>query len=146
VREQFELVLVGKKSGYGWDELKATLDEAKFPYRITGWISESELRELYAAAYAFIYPSLYEGFGLPVLEAMAHGLPVIAGNNSSLPEVLGDAGILCDTANQEELGWQIQRLLTSPEIADRLGLQGKLRSKQFSWKNTAAGVLASLGR
>ncbi|MGH9607863.1 MAG: glycosyltransferase family 4 protein [Terracidiphilus sp.] len=145
VREQFELVLVGKKSGYGWDELKATLGEATFPYRITGWIGESELHELYAAAYAFIYPSLYEGFGSPVLEAMAHGVPVIAGNNSSLPEVLGETGILCDTANQEELGWQIQRLFASPETADRLGLQGKSRSNQFSWKNTAAGVLASLG-
>ncbi len=145
VREQFELVLVGRKSGYGWDELKAALGEATIPYRITGKISESELHKLYAAAYAFIYPSLYEGFGLPVLEAMAHGVPVIAGNNSSLPEVLGDAGILCDTTNQEELGWQIQGLLASPEMADRLGLQGKLRSKQFSWKSTAAGVLASLG-
>jgi alpha-1,3-rhamnosyl/mannosyltransferase len=145
VREQFELVLVGKKSGYGRDELESALGEATMPYRITGKISESELHELYAAAYAFIYPSLYEGFGLPVLEAMAHGVPVIAGNNSSLPEVLGDAGILCDTTNQEELGWRIHGLLASPEMADRLGLEGKLRSKQFSWKSTAAGVLASLG-
>ncbi|MGA7342213.1 MAG: glycosyltransferase family 1 protein [Terracidiphilus sp.] len=144
VREQFELVLVGNKPGFGWDELKAALGEATIPYRITGKISESELDQLYAAAYAFIYPSLYEGFGLPVLEAMAHGVPVIAGNNSSLPEVLGNAGILCNTANQEELGWKIQELLASPEMADRLGLKGKLRSKQFSWRSTAAGVLATL--
>lgn len=144
VREQFELVLVGSKSGYGWDELKATLGEATIPCRITGKIGESELQALYAAAYAFIYPSLYEGFGLPVLEAMAHGVPVIAGNNSSLPEVLGNAGILCDTTNQEELGSRIQELLASPEMADRLGSQGKFRSEQFSWKSTAAGVLASL--
>lgn len=144
VREHFELVLVGSKSGYGWNELQSALVEATISCRITGKISESELQTLYADAYAVIYPSLYEGFGLPVLEAMAHGVPVIAGNNSSLPEVMGEAGILCDTTSQEELGWQIQRLLASPEIADRLGLQGKLRSKEFSWKNTAAGVLASL--
>ena len=144
VREQIELVLVGRESGYGWNELKFALGEATIPYRITGKISDSELDTLYAGAYAFIYPSLYEGFGLPVLEAMAHGVPVIAGNNSSLPEVLGDAGILCDTTNREELGWRIQGLLASPEMADGLGLQGKLRSRQFSWKSTAAGVLASL--
>jgi glycosyltransferase involved in cell wall biosynthesis len=144
VREQFELILVGGKPAYGRDELESAFSAATIPYRITGKISESELRELYAAAYAFIYPSLYEGFGLPVLEAMAHGVPVIAGNNSSLPEVLGDAGILCDTANQEELRWRIQELLGSPETADRLGSQGQLRSRQFSWKSTAAGVLALL--
>jgi len=144
VREQFELVLVGKKPGYGRNELESALSEATISYRITGNISETELQNLYAAAYSFVYPSLYEGFGLPVLEAMSHGVPVIAGNNSSLPEVMGNAGILCDTANQEELGRRIQELLASPETADRLGMEGKLRSEQFSWKRTAAGVLAAL--
>ena len=144
LREAVELVLVGTPLSYGGKELAGEIQGAKFSLTVTGSITDQELRALYSQAYAFIYPSLYEGFGLPVLEAMSNGIPVIAGNNSSLPEVVGDAGILCNVESTEEICEQLLRLLQDPELADSLGALGRSRSAQFTWKNAAESVTKML--
>ena len=140
LRDAIELVLVGTPLPYGGKELADEIQKAKFSLTVTGSITDDELRTFYAQAYAFIYPSLYEGFGLPVLEAMSNGIPVIAGDNSSLPEVVGNAGILCNVENTEEICGQLLRLLENSELADSLGVLGRNRSAQFTWKSAAESV------
>ena len=98
---------------------------------------DSVLANLYKYATAFIYPSEYEGFGLPPLEAMYYGTPVLAGNKSSIPEVVGDAGILFDPLNIEEITFQLDRVLSSKELRDHLMKKGVKREKEFSWARCA---------
>src|SRR5258708_38822416 len=86
---------------------------------------------------AMVYPSIYEGFGLPPLEAMASGTPVLAGNGSSLPEVVGDAGLLVDAFDIEAIAEGIRRLLEDSALRDDLRRRGLDRAKQFSWDKTA---------
>jgi glycosyltransferase involved in cell wall biosynthesis len=140
IQSSIELVLVGTPLPYGGEELADEIQKANFSLRITGKVSDKELQSLYSQAYAFIYPSLYEGFGLPVLEAMSNGVPVIAGNNSSLPEVVGNAGILCNVEKVEEIYEHLLRLLEAQEQADSFGELGKKRSSQFTWKEAAEAV------
>ena len=92
---------------------------------------------LYSNALAFVFPSLYEGFGLPVLEAMARGCPVIASNASSLPEVTGDAAILIDPHNVEQLAYEMERIITSESLQNELKQKGLEQCKKFSWDKTA---------
>ncbi|HDN80161.1 MAG TPA: glycosyltransferase family 1 protein, partial [Chloroflexi bacterium] len=91
----------------------------------------------YNAAEIFVYPSLYEGFGLPPLEAMACGTPVIASNAASLPEVVGDAGILIDAQDTNALAEALDFLLDHPEEREALKEKGLRRSREFSWEKTA---------
>jgi glycosyltransferase involved in cell wall biosynthesis len=104
---------------------------------LTGFVSDDDLPALYSGAAAFAFPSLYEGFGLPPLEAMACGTPVVTSNNSSLPEVVGDAGLLVDPLDVEALASALDRLLTDPELSSRLIRRGIARSKTFTWERTA---------
>jgi glycosyltransferase involved in cell wall biosynthesis len=104
---------------------------------LTGFVSDDDLPALYSGAAAFAFPSLYEGFGLPPLEAMACGTPVVTSNNSSLPEVVGDAGLLVDPLDVEALASALDRLLTDPELSSRLIRRGIARSKAFTWERTA---------
>jgi glycosyltransferase involved in cell wall biosynthesis len=114
--------------------------------RFIGWVSKKELEGLWALADAFVYPSLYEGFGLPVLEAMARGVPVACANASSLPEVAGDAALLFDPHSESEIAATIQRLLSEPQLAQRLREAGVQRAAQFTWERTAELTLASYRR
>jgi glycosyltransferase involved in cell wall biosynthesis len=114
--------------------------------RFRGWISTDELEGLWAIARAFVFPSIYEGFGLPVLEAMARGVPVACSNASALPEVAGDAALLFDPHDKSAIAAAIQRLLGDDELRDRLRARGEVRAKQFSWKRTAELTLASYRR
>lgn len=102
-----------------------------------GFIPNNELPVLYNAAKVFVYPSLYEGFGLPVLEAMACGTPVVTSNTSSLPEIVGDAGILVDPLDDKALAQAINRILIDSEFRNNLISKGKERAKLFSWEKTA---------
>lgn len=103
-------------------------------------ISDPELSSLYANCSGFVFPSLYEGFGLPVLEAMAHGIPVACSYSSSLPEIAGDAAVYFDPLNVLDIKHAIELLLYEPLIARQLGENGRTRSRIFSWTNAARDI------
>jgi glycosyltransferase involved in cell wall biosynthesis len=105
---------------------------------MTGALAPDELDAVYRAADAFVYPSVYEGFGLPVLEAMTRGVPVVASNTSSLPEVTGDAAIGVNPRSVRELAAAIESLCTDIDLAERLAAAGRRRAERFSWDETAA--------
>jgi glycosyltransferase involved in cell wall biosynthesis len=111
--------------------------------RFPGWLTEEEVEGLWGVADAFVYPSLYEGFGLPVLEAMARGVPVACSNASSLPEVAGDAASLFDPSDAMAIAAAIERLLSDPAEAERLRALGLERARLFSWERTARLTLES---
>jgi glycosyltransferase involved in cell wall biosynthesis len=114
--------------------------------RFPDWVSEEELDGLYALRCGFVLPSLIEGFGLPVLEAMARGVPVACANVSALPEVAGDAALLFDPERQEEVTAAVSRLLEDRALADRLVRRGHERVKEYSWERTGAASLAGYRR
>lgn len=105
-------------------------------------VAENDLPALYAGADVFVYPSLYEGFGLPVLEAMACGVPLVCGAHSSLPEVTGAAAVLVDVANPAAIASGLAQLLSDPALRSRLRAEGLQRAQRFSWQRTAAMTLA----
>jgi alpha-1,3-rhamnosyl/mannosyltransferase len=109
--------------------------------RFLGAVSDADLPALIAGARIFVYPSLYEGFGLPALEALACGVPVIVSNSSSLPEVVGDAGLLCDPYDPESIAAQIRRLLEDEQLAEQLRQAGPRRAAAFSWQRAARETL-----
>jgi glycosyltransferase involved in cell wall biosynthesis len=106
-----------------------------------GRITDTELAALYSGCDAFVYPSIYEGFGLPVLEAMAYGAPVLTSNISSLPEVAGDAALLVDPYETDDILEGICKLIDSPDLALSYQKKGLSRSKEFSWEKTARRAL-----
>ncbi len=114
--------------------------------RFLGWLSGEQLEGLWGVAELFVYPSLYEGFGLPVLEAMARGVPVACANASSLPEVAGDAALLFDPREEGAIAGAIERLLSDPVHADRLRARGVERAREFTWQRTARLTLESYAR
>ena len=113
-----------------------TLDHVRLPH----WLGRDDLDGLYAIATAFVFPSLYEGFGLPVLEAMRHGVPVACSDRSSLPEVAGDAALLFDPENVDALTGVLRRLLGDEALRDRLRDAGRERAGLFTWEATAAAT------
>jgi glycosyltransferase involved in cell wall biosynthesis len=110
----------------------------KFP----PWLEADELEGLYRAAACFVLPSFEEGFGLPVLEAMARGVPVCCSDKSSLPEVVGDAGLLFDPHDVDDIRAAIRRVLSDRALADTLATRGAERARTFTWRRTAEGTLA----
>jgi glycosyltransferase involved in cell wall biosynthesis len=112
---------------------------------ILGPVPDSDMAALYSGAVAFVFPSLYEGFGLPVLEAMACGTPVVASNRSSLPEVVGQAGLLIDPFDMDALAAALSRLLLDAELRRELSAQGLIRARHFSWEHAARETLAVYG-
>ncbi|MDX6650833.1 MAG: hypothetical protein QOJ97_2784 [Solirubrobacteraceae bacterium] len=114
--------------------------------RFPGWVDAAELEGLYALASAFVFPSLYEGFGLPVLEAMARGVPVACSSRASLPEIAGGAALLFDPEAPTAIAAALERLLSDHELADRLRAAGREQAARFSWRAAAEGTLASYRR
>jgi glycosyltransferase involved in cell wall biosynthesis len=114
--------------------------------RFPGWVSAAELEGLYALASVFVFPSLYEGFGLPVLEAMRRGLPVACSDRSSLPEVAGDAALLFDPEDPRAITAAIERVLRDPVEAQRLRTAGREQAARFTWAATARATTASYER
>jgi glycosyltransferase involved in cell wall biosynthesis len=112
---------------------------ASLPRRVyfTGHVDDGVLPCLYAGALAFVFPSLYEGFGLPPLEAMACGVPVLTGNQTSLPEVVGDAGLMVDPYDVNAIAEGLKRLIGDPGLRDRLRNTGPVRAGRFDWNVTA---------
>ncbi len=114
--------------------------------RFLGWIDAAELEGLYAAAACFVFPSLYEGFGLPVLEAMARGVPVACSGRGALDEVAGDAVLRFDPESESAIAAAIERLLSDRAEAERLRVLGRARAEAFTWRATALGTLAAYER
>ena len=114
--------------------------------RFLAWVSAQELEGLWELARAFVYPSLYEGFGLPVLEAMARGVPVACSDASSLPEVAGEAALLFDPHRPAQIAAALGRLLTDAGLRERLGELGRERARQFTWERSARLTLDSYAR
>jgi glycosyltransferase involved in cell wall biosynthesis len=108
---------------------------------MTGLLAPDELDAVYRGADAFCYPSLYEGFGLPVLEAMARGVPTIASSVSAVPEVAGDGALLVDPRSVRDIAEALQRVLFDSELAEGLSVRGRGQSERFSWDETARGTL-----
>ena len=139
--EQVKLLIIG-------DEISqyATLRRAVHRHklhkhvRFFGFVPDKTLAALYRLASVFVFPSLYEGFGLPPLEAMASGTPVITSNVSSLPEVVGDAALLIDPYESAEIANAIRRVLTEPVLAADMRQRGLARVKDFSWERSVARV------
>jgi len=105
--------------------------------RHAGRVSDGELRALYENALALVYPSFHEGFGLPPLEAMALGCPVVTSRRSSLPEVCGDAVLYCDPASPKSIAGQLRQLYDSPGLRDELRIKGRAQAANFKWRDCA---------
>lgn len=141
-RGEHELLVVGPK---GWEQEEVLRRAHGAPgVRLLGHVSDAELASLYAGSTVFAYPSLYEGFGLPVLEAMAAGATVLTSAVSSLPEVAGDAALLVDPTDVEAIRAGLARLLGDPALRARLAEAGRARATGFSWARTAAATLVQL--
>jgi glycosyltransferase involved in cell wall biosynthesis len=110
--------------------------------RFTDWVADDDLPAIVNAAAAFVYPSLYEGFGLPPLEAMACGTPVLCSNTSSLPEVVGDGGLLLDPHDARAWAAALARVLSDECLRADLRARGLAQARQFSWERTARETLA----
>ena len=141
-RPDVTLVVVGKRQWHT-GEIDATfsrlcLDDAVI---FTGYVADDELPSLYSGAAVFVFPSLYEGFGLPPLEAMACGAPVITSNVSSLPEVVGDAALTVEPTDTRALATAITRVLHDREERDALRRRGLARAAQFTWERAARETL-----
>jgi len=138
----YKLVIAGRT---GWKSEATYRERDMSPYRedilFIGRVPDSDLVQIYNLAELFVYPSLFEGFGLPPLEAMSCGLPVIAFNNSSLKEVIGDSGILIPPEDDAELEKQILYVLENKKIKSKLRKKSILKSSQFSWTETARKTL-----
>jgi len=141
VRDAHDLVLVGDFRRR--PELRERVvalgveKQTEFP----GVVSDERLIELYQQAALFVFPSRYEGFGLPVLEAMACGCPVISSNASSLPEVTGDAALLVDPMDMEGLAKKMNRVLSDQTLSDDMRKRGPIRASQFTWDRTAREIV-----
>jgi glycosyltransferase involved in cell wall biosynthesis len=140
---KLRLVLAGMR-GAQTAKVEAVVDELGLrPWvRITGWIPRSEIFSLYERATAFVYPSTFEGFGLPVLEAMAAGVPLACSRIDPLLEVAGDAGFFFDPASDQEMAQAIWRLLTEPGESARQVERGRIRALGFTWEESARKTLA----
>lgn len=138
-----KLVIVGRK-GWLYEELFSRIKELQLESEIifTGFVPDEDLPFIYDWARIFLYLSLFEGFGLPPLEAMACGVPVITSNTTSLPEVVGDAGITVPPTDVEEVSVAIMRILSDPVLAANLSEAGRARAARFSWETTARETLA----
>lgn len=139
---QASLVLVGEW-GMADGEVERDLDQLGRSVIRPGFVSDEELAVLYSATTCFVFPSMYEGFGLPPLEAMACGAPVVASDRSSIPEVVGDAGLLVDPTEPEALADAIESVVLSPDAAADLRRRGMERARQFTWRRSAELTLAA---
>jgi glycosyltransferase involved in cell wall biosynthesis len=141
------LVLPGYSSAFE-DELRAVARRvgAEDRVHLCGWTSDAQLEGLYAAATCMAFPSLAEGFGLPVLEAMVRGVPVACSAVSALPEVAGDAALLFDPLSVDAIAAAVSHLLEDAALRARLVQRGYIRAAGFTWEHTAQGTVASYRR
>ncbi|MHC5744435.1 MAG: glycosyltransferase family 4 protein [Nostoc sp.] len=139
---EHQLILIGRK-GWNYEPIFAAIENSPWANQIhhLNYLSNELVALFYSKADVFVYPSHYEGFGLPVLEAMTLGVPVISSNTSSIPEVTGDAAILVDPNNPIQLGEAILKVISDSQLRQELINKGKARAKLFSWERTAKETL-----
>ena len=142
LNKKYKLVIVGGYKDSSQRLLKLT-NELEIDNHVifTGFVPEEHLPIFYNCCDTFVYPSFYEGFGLPPLEAMNCGTPVIASNLTSIPEVVGDGGILINPYDISEISFAIGNLLSNEKLREELSSKGLKRAKEFSWQNTAQNTL-----
>jgi glycosyltransferase involved in cell wall biosynthesis len=142
------LVVAGGRNNVYWPEVVRHAETLGVGDALLdlGEVTDSELRCLYGHCVALLFPSLYEGFGIPILEAMACGAPVIASNRSSLPEVVGDAGFLVGPHDPASMAAAVRRLEREPELRADLSRRGRERAAHFSWESTARSTVDVLYR
>jgi glycosyltransferase involved in cell wall biosynthesis len=138
-----QLVLIGDRYQVG-GELERLTHQLKLNERVvhTGFVNQADLNTLYSAATVFAFPSLAEGLGLPVLEAMACGTPVVASNAAAIPEAVGEAGLLADARNPDEFASAMARLLEDSDLREDFRQKGFARVREFSWERCAAETVA----
>lgn len=133
-----QLVLVGKRAWLYGETLRAVEQHDLHNFvNFTGYVSSADLPALYTGALCFVYPSYFEGFGLPPLEAMQCGAPVIAGDRTSLPEVVGEAGLLVDPFDERAIASTIERAISDEHLRAELRRKGLARARLFDWRETA---------
>jgi glycosyltransferase involved in cell wall biosynthesis len=138
-----QLVLVGKNAWLFEETFRSLKDmEVGVSVILTGYVPESDLPALYSGALCFVYPSYFEGFGLPPLEAMKCGAPVIVGNKTSLPEVVGEAALMIDPFDVNAIAGAIQKMISDSDLRAELRVKGLKRAAHFNWKETARQTLA----
>jgi glycosyltransferase involved in cell wall biosynthesis len=137
LRQQYELVIAGPQ---GW-RASETMERIRAEVTYAGYVPEARLPGLTAGATVFVYPSLYEGFGFPVVQAMAAGVPVLTSCNSCMPEVTGGAALLVDPRSTAEISGALERLLESESERARLAEAGRARAQRFRWERCAAESL-----
>jgi glycosyltransferase involved in cell wall biosynthesis len=145
IKTKAALVLAGKR-GWLYDDLFRHVRQLGLEKRVIfpGYIAEEDKADLLSGASAFVFPSLYEGFGLPVLEAQACGCPVITSTTSSLPEVVGDGALLVDPRNSSAIADAMQRIATDPTLSESLVERGFINARRFSWTTCAQTVLDAI--
>ncbi len=142
VRNRYLLVIAGQAQWQHSAIYEAVAERGlESDVLFTGYVPDGDLVALYNAATLFLYPSLYEGFGLPVLEAMACGTPVVSSSVSSLPEVAGDAALLVDPSEVTEVTAAMEAIVEHPDLAHRLSARGLCQAAAFSWERTAQKTL-----
>lgn len=135
-----QLVIVGKRGWLYRETLKA-IEEFDDGVIVTGYVPEADLPALYSGALCFVYPSFFEGFGLPPLEAMKCGTPVVTGDRTSLPEVVGDAGVMVNPFDTEAIASAISSLIDDSSLRARLRIKSLNRARIFDWRETARQTL-----
>jgi glycosyltransferase involved in cell wall biosynthesis len=145
--DDISLVIVGGK-GWLYKDLFQKVRDLDMEERVcfAGFVDDADLSAIYNLAEVFALPSLYEGFGIPPLEAMACGTPTIVADNSSLPEVVGDAGLLIDAHDPQTLASALTRLIRDATLRQKLGERGKAQARKFTWQNAARTLLATYKR
>jgi len=141
------LVLCGMK-GWGYPSFIKTIENLDLKDKVIfkGYVPDDVLKSIYANANLFVFPSLTEGFGFPILEAMSHGVPVITSNYGAMAEIAGDAALLVDPYSIEEIAEAMYRVLTEEKLRVSLVKKGLKRASQFSWERTARETLAAYKR
>ena len=141
-RRDFNLVLAGKK-GWLYEEIFRTVGDLGLEEDVifTGYVPEEDRPKLMSAAEVFVFPSFFEGFGMPVVEAQACGTPVIASNTTSLPEAVGDGGVLVDPKNISQLAEALEEVLSSGSLREKLVKKGLANARRFNWEDSGAKIV-----